>query len=577
MNAAASVLAGLCRPNPKLSAAAFAAALVIGTMPAQALDRSVAARQGMIVAGHPLAVESGMKVLQAGGNACDAAIAVAATLSTMMSDMMGPAGSGYALIWNAEKREVTGIDYNGVAPLKTDPKLFDMSKKLRGPMAPTVPGALKGWEAVHKKCGSRPWAELWQDAINYAENGRALDEDSAFHIRRLIPEIGIYDSWVKEFLANGEAMQPGGILVRKDLANSYRAFAAQGSDALYKGEVGARLVAFMEKNGGLISREDLAKYEVRWVEPIKTTYRGYTILGIPPTASSMTWMETLKILEGYDLAALKQNSAEYLRVFIEATKYAYMDSYRYNIDSSFGKTPVEKLLSDDYAKEIRGKIDKGYWDLKPVKTTWYDKRPNQNTATSHLEVIDRWGNAVSMTNTLGTFFGAGVVAEGTGLVLSNGMDWFDIDENIWTGEKPGNLVMAPGKRNRWTLAPGMMFKDDKLYMLIGGAGAEATMWGIAQPVVNAIDFKMDPQKALSAPRFRYGDLYHYTGGTEVFLESGIDPSVGPQLAAWGYKMANPTQPRNSSSGTTQMIVIDPVTGAYFGGAARYGRDFVAGY
>ncbi len=550
-------------------AAAVAAALLAG--PALALDRAVVGTNGMVVAGHPLAVQAGLRVLQAGGNACDAAVATATVLSLGMPDMMGPAGSGYALLWDGQKKELSAIDYNGVAPAATDPKKFDMAKKLRGPMAPTVPGTLKGWEAVHKKCGSKPWAELWQDAINYAENGFPIDAESAFHIKRHIPEIGTNETWAKEFLVNNDAPTAGYLVKRKDLAATYRAFASKGSDALYKGEVGDKLVAYMKKAGGLISKDDLAKYQVKWVQPIQTSYRGYTVYGVPPSSSSITWMEILNFVEGYDLKALGHNSPEYLHRFIEATKHAYMDAYRHNADPAFVKVPTDKLLSKAYAEEVRKKIGDQAWGLKPVKETWLHL-PQVGTATSHMVIVDKAGNAVSMTNTLGTFFGAGVVAEGTGLVLSNGMDWFDIDENIWTGEKPGNLVMVPGKRNRWTLAPGMLMKDGKLAMVVGGAGAEATMWGIAQPIVNAIDFGMDPQAALSAPRFRYGDIYHYTGGTEVWLEPGIKPEVRDALVQKGHKMSPPDKPRIAARGTTQMIMINQTTGAMIGGAAPQGRD-----
>jgi gamma-glutamyltranspeptidase/glutathione hydrolase len=182
-----------------------------------------------------------------------------------------------------------------------------------------------------------------------------------------------------------------------------------------------------------------------------------------------------------------------------------------------------------------------------------------------------------MTNTLGTFFGSGMVVEGIGLLLSNGMDWFDIDKNIWTGERPGALAMAPGKRNRWTLAPGMLFKDGKLYMVVGGAGAETTMYGIAQPIVNVIDFGMDPQTALGAPRFVYGDIYHYTGGTEVHLEPGIKDDVRAEMKGLGYKVPDIGKQRNVARGTTNMVLIDPKSGAYWGGAAPRARDFVAGF
>ncbi|MCI0676382.1 MAG: gamma-glutamyltransferase [Phycisphaerales bacterium] len=559
-----------------MSGAAALSATVLLSTNVYSLDRSVVGLSGMVVTGHPLAAQTGLKVLQAGGTACDAAIATATVLSITMTDMMGPAGSGYALLWDAQKKELSAIDYNGVAPAATDPKQYDMAKKLRGPMAPTVPGALKGWEAVHKKCGSKPWAELWQDAINYAENGWPVDTESNFHIKRHIADLGIYDTWVKEFLVNNDAPGAGYLLKRKDLAQSYQAFAAQGSDALYKGEVGDKIVAYLKKDGGLITKEDLLKYEVKWTQPIQTTYRGYTVYGNAPSSSSITWMQILNILEDYDLKSLGHNSPEYLHRFIEATKYAYADGYRYNGDPAFVKVPVDQLLSKDYAAKLREKITDQAWGFKPAQQTWLHL-PQKGTATSHMTIVDKWGNAVSMTNTLGTFFGSGVVAEGTGLVLSNGMDWFDIDVNIWTGEKPGALVMAPGKRNRWTLAPGMIFRDDKLFMVVGGAGAEATMWGIAQPIVNAIDFGMDPQAALYAPRFRYGDIYHYTGGTEVWLEPGINPATREALLQKGHKMSPPDKPRIAARGTTQMIIIDQKTGAMLGGAAPQGRDNLTAY
>lgn len=542
---------------------------------ANALDKPLVARNGMVVAGHPLAVESGLRALRAGGTACDAAVATAATLSVMMPDMMGPAGSGFALLWNEQKKELSALDYNGVAPKATKAADYNLEKKRRGMWAPTVPGNLMGWETVHRKCGRLPWASLWQDAIGHAQNGRPMDHDSAFHVRRHVSELGIYDSWVKEFLVNGEAPVAGQPHVRKDLAATYRLFAQQGSKALYGGTVGQKLVQFMQKNGGLIAMDDLRAYKTIWREPIQSGYRDNKVYGMPPPSSAITWMETLNILEGYDLKSMKLNSYEYLTTLVEATKHAYMDAYRHVSDPAFVKIPVDQLLSKSYAADIRGRIRGGRFDMKTVKQARLDL-PSQS-ATSHMSIVDRWGNAVSMTNTLGNFWGAGVVAEGTGLLLSNGMDWFDVDENVWTGERPGSLVMAPGKRNRWTLAPGMLFKNDKLWMVVGGAGAESTMFGIVQPIVNIVDFGMDPFEAVSAPRFLWGDTYHYTGGTEVHLQPGIAPDVREKMKAAGYDVPEVGKQRNLATGTTNVILIDPKHGTYIGAAARQGRDFMAGY
>ena len=552
------------------------AGMLLGS-PAAALDRTVVTHNAMVAAGHPLAVQAGIKALQNGGTACDAAVATAAVLSITMTDMMGPAGSGYALLWNQEAGELKAIDYNGVAPLATDPALFTMEGKRRGILAPTVPGALKGWEAIHQDCGQLEWASLWEDAIAYAEDGWPIDTDTAFHIRRHIPELGIYPTWVDAFLIDGRAPERGEILRRPNLAATYRQFAEQGAAALYGGDVGERFAAFMEAEGGLITMADLEAYEVRWSDPIHVTYRGYDVYGNPPSSSSITWMQMLAIMDGYDVAALGHNTAEYLHLFIEASKRAHMDAYAYNTDPAFSDVPVDRLLSPDYADELRQKIEAdGVWKIEPYDLSYVDL-PQRNTATSHMTIVDRWGNAVSSTNTNGTFYGAGIVVGDTGLMLSNGMDWFDIDLNIWTGERPGPLVMEPGKRNRWTLSPGMLFRDGELAMVVGGAGAESTMWGIAQPIVNVIDFGMDTQNALNAPRFRYGDIYHYTGGTQTDIPAGIGADVYDALRAMGHELSPHGEFRNPARGTTNMIVLHPTARTLMGGAAPQGRDFVSGY
>jgi gamma-glutamyltranspeptidase len=558
---------------------ALLGATVLST-PALALDQSVVSPKAMIVAGHPLAVESGLKALRAGGSACDAFVATAATLSLTLTDMMGPLGSGFALIHKpGDEKQVRAIDFNGVAPLATDiSKFASMEDKRRGILAPTVPGNLKGWEAIHQDCGRLPWADLWADAIDYAENGWPIDTATAFHIGRHIPELAPYESWGEEFLDDGEPPKAGSMQRRPELAASYKLFAELGSAALYNGPVGEKLVAFMEKEGGLITQEDLDAYEVIWSDPIQTTYDNYTVYGAQPGSSSVTWMEILKIVEGYDLQSLGHNTPEYLRILIEATKHAYQHGYQYVGDPKFHDVPVEKLLSAESAAEIRAQIDATpIREFAPYDVASLYQPPYDNHATSHMVIVDEEGNMISSTNTLGTFYGMGMVVEGTGLLMSNGMDWFDIGPNIWTGEEKSVLTMEAGKRNRWTLAPGMIFEGDKPYMLVGGAGAEATMWGIAQPILNAIEFGMDPQKALDAPRFRYGDIYHYTGGVNIGLDNAMPASAREGLVAMGYPVDEPGKFSNSSRGTTQMLVIDPNSGALWGGAAPDGRDFVSGY
>ena len=356
-----------------LATAAVLAALFGAS--AKAVDTPVVGRNGIISAGHPLAVMAGMKVLASGGNACDAAVATSTVLSIAMTDMMGPLGSGYALLWDAEREELSAVDYNGVAPRKTDPALYDMEKKRRGILAPTVPGALMGWEAIHAKCGTKPWAELWQDAIDLATNGNPLDLVSADTIRRFQDELEAYPTWADEFLVNDEPPAAGYLLRRPDVAKTYQQFAAMGSDALYLGPVGEQLTGFMERSGGLITAEDLADYRVKWVEPITTSYRGYEVHGAPHSSSSITWMQILNFVEGFDLSSLGHNTAAYLRVLVEATKRAYLDGYTYNGDPSFVSVPTERLLSKPYAREVQQEIEQTVRrGMKPVKalfmTVW---------------------------------------------------------------------------------------------------------------------------------------------------------------------------------------------------------------
>ena len=537
--------------------------------------------QGAVTAGHPLAAQAGLRLLMAGGNAVDAAVATAAALSVVMPDMNGPLGYGYALIAMAGEAAPAALDMNGTAPRGLDPKDFAAAVGpisgarartgpiVRGPRSCLVPGNLRGWEAMLQRYGRTPMAEVLRPAIEYAEHGRPLDAEGAGHIKRHIGELGAFRSWADVFLRNGQAPAPGDRLVMPQLASTLRKVAEKGVDVAYTGELADEIARFFAAEGGWITREDLATYEVQWKTPIAMQYRDAVVYGMPPSASSITWMEALAILQGCDLRTMGHNSAPYLHAVIEAMKRAYLDTFSVVGDPDFVAVPVERLLAARYA------IPEKAWEPRPAaKGALADGKPVGST--THLNVVDRDGNVVSMTNTLGAYFGGGMMAGETGMLINDGMDWFDADRSLWTG-KTSPTAVAPGKRPRVTLAPGILYKSGKPWLAIGGAGAETTLSGILQPILNLMEFGMDLQQANDAPRFRWGDLMYYTLGTQLRLEAGIGEEARRGLAALGHDIVPLSTEPKPLVGNTNMIRYDAASRLIVASANTRGRDGAAAF
>jgi gamma-glutamyltranspeptidase/glutathione hydrolase len=359
------------------------------------------------------------------------------------------------------------------------------------------------------------------------------------------------------------------------LARTLRLVAAGGADVVYTGELSEGIARFFAREGGLITRDDLAAYRVRWTAPIRTTYRDVVVYGAPPAASSLTWMEALRIVEGHDLRAMGHNSARYLHAVVEATKRAYLDTFAAVGDPAFVTVPVDALLSAEHAARMRGAIEAKAWRPVPAgAATAADGTPVGST--THLNVIDRDGNVVSMTTTLGAFFGAGTMAGDTGMLLNDGMDWFDAGESLWTGT-PSPTAVAPGKRPRLTLAPGLLYRKGRPWMGIGGAGAEATMSGVLQVVLNVIDFGLEAQAANDAARFRWGDMMYYTLGTGLRLEAGIGEETRRELAARGHDLVPLAAEPRPVVGATNALLHDADSGLITTSVNRRGRDAAAAY
>lgn len=520
----------------------------------------VVALNGIVSSSDPLASQAGVEVLMNGGNAVDAAVAVAAAIGVTSPAAGGIFGVGYAVIYSAEDDKVYVADFNGETPMAVTPETFTVDgwSLGSGPNSITVPGSAKGWAEMVDRFGNLTLAESLAPAIRLAGEGYPLTASAASGFNGQANQFATNEPWLETFYAKGEPYVEGDLMQTPQLAEIMRRMGSEGVDFLYTGDVAEKTVDYLQSIGGLLTMEDLARYEVQWKEPIHITYRGYDVYGAPPTASSITWMQTLKILEGYDLASLGHNSAEYLHTITEAHKRAHWDGYVYIADPNFVDVPADRLLSDEYAELIRSQINPdSVWLPELGLTPLFDGMPvvaDDPTwnSTTHFNVIDGQGNMVALTHTHGGFYGSGVVVPGTGLVINNGMSWFYTGDHFYTpGEQALNIVEG-GKRNRWTLSPGIVLKDRQPFLAIGGAGGDVTQFGITQPILNMIEFGMNVEAALAAPRAVWASLSAQDAPNELRLDGRIPDSVRDALEQLGH----PLIPR---------VVSGPL---FFGSAAR---------
>lgn len=506
---------------------------------------AVRAMNGMVATSQPLASAAGLRILQQGGNAIDAAVAAAATLCVVEPMMVGPGGDMFAIVWDAKKKELKGLNASGRSPQAIS---IDELKKRGVNQMPsggihtvTVPGAVDGWAKLLERYGTMKLAQVLQPAIEYAERGFPVTDVIAADW-----QVGLshkdHPDFAATYLPNGKPPAPGEIFVNKNLANTLKKIAAQGPDVFYRGEIAAKIVKFANEEGGLHTRRDFASQTSNWVDPISTTYRGYTVYEIPPNTQGMTALQMLNIMEGFDVGKLGHNTAEYLHLLVEAKKLAFVDRARHIADPAFYEAPLDKLLSKDYAAEMRKRIDTGHV-AGPAESV-----PRGGEDTVYLTVVDKDRNVVSFIQSIFSAFGSGLVAGDTGIILHNRGAGFSFDPN-----NPNKL--EGGKRPFHTIIPAMVLKDGKPWLSFGVMGGDMQAQGHTQVLLNIIDFGMDVQRAGEQPRFR-----DFENG--LALESEIGADVRKALEAKGHKLT--TSP--GAFGGYQAIMIDPKTGALFGGS-----------
>jgi gamma-glutamyltranspeptidase/glutathione hydrolase len=519
---------------------------ILPRIPTMAGRSPVYAPNGVAATSQPLATTAALNVLQAGGNAIDAAVTAAAVLGVVEPMMTGPGGDMFALIWSAKEKKLIALNSSGRAgTLMTMEELKHRGRTRiqRGAESVTVPGAVAGWDALLKKYGTYTLSKALQPAIGYAENGfvvtPVIANDWAGATKILQGDEGAN----KTFLINGAAPKAGDFFRNTDLAASYREIAKEGPAAIYGGAMGQKIVSRLHELGGFLTIEDLKKNQPTWVTPISTMFKGYRVWELPPNNQGIAALEMLRILDPYDLKGMGQNSVPYLHHLIEAKKLAYADLAKYVGDADHLTLTPAKMLSDEFIKERRSHIDE-----HKAQVTVEPGPERVSSETIYLTVADKDGNMVSFINSLFDEFGSGVVVPGLGFALHDRGLGFTMDPGL------PNTV-APGKRPFHTLIPGFVTKPgatsaadgtgDEPYMSFGLMGGAMQSQGHAQFLINMLVFGQDVQTAMDIARFRH------EAGTRVIVESALPDSVIAGLRALGHEV---TVARPSQFGGSQAIV-----------------------
>jgi gamma-glutamyltranspeptidase/glutathione hydrolase len=531
----------------------------------------VMARNGAIATSQPLATAAGLRVLQSGGNAIDAAVTAAAVLSVVEPTMNGVGGDLFAIVYDARTKKVHGLNASGRAPAAAT--LEEFKKRglqripVRGELSVSVPGVVDGWHELLSKHGTRTLAQALEPAIKYAREGYAVSEIIAGQWKSVEALLGRDAHAAAAFLPGGKAPAPGDVFKNPALAASLERIAKEGRDAFYKGAIAKAIAGDMQRRKGLLTAKDLADHRSDWVEPLSTTYRGYQMLELPPNTQGIAALEMLNILEGFDLKSLGHNSAAYLHLMVEAKRIAFADRGAWLADrSSTPPQALERMLSKEYAAERRKEIDpqKAAREYKPLAipgrtTPGEGDDPVGRGDTIYLTAADSEGNVISLIQSIYETFGSGIVAGDTGIVLHDRGALFSLDAT-----HPNAL--APGKRPFHTLIPAMVMKDGAPWVSFGVMGGDMQAQGHVQVLVNLVDFGMNIQDAGEAPRFRHS-------GSGVALESAFTQEARAGLTTRGHKPI--TSP--GVFGGFQGILIDPKTRVIMAGSDPRKDGMAAGW
>ena len=545
----------------------------------------MAAEKGMVVTAQHLATEVGVDILKRGGNAIDAAVAVGYALAVVYPAAGNLGGGGFMTVQFADGR-MTFLDFREKAPRAARRDMFldkdgnvIKGSTTTGWLAVGVPGTVSGLEYAREKYGTMSRAALVDPAIGLAEDGFTLEQGDVDMLASAMEDLKKFPATAEIFLNKGQPFATGEKLVQSELADTLRLIRGRGVDGFYRGKTAAAIVKASQAGGGIITSEDLESYRVRELPPLECDYRGYHVLSPPPPGSGgVAICEMLNILEGYPLRQLGSGSAEALHDEIEAMRHAFADRNSLLGDPDFVKNPVKELINKSYAARLRDEI-------KPDKAGVSSEirpgvAPHEGNNTTHFSIIDNAGNAVSLTYTLNDWFGAKVVASGTGVLMNDEMD--DFAPNPGAANADGAIqgdanAIAPGKTPLSSMSPTILSKDGKPVLVLGTPGGARIITTVLQTIVNLVDFGMDIQEAVDAPRIHHQWMPDVTK-TEPYA---LSPDTRKLLEGMGYRFEN-SEPANH---VAAIIVGAPSLGGKPVGRNRYygandprgGTGLAAGY
>jgi gamma-glutamyltranspeptidase/glutathione hydrolase len=531
----------------------------------------VIAPHGMAATSQPLATQVALDILKKGGSAVDAAIAANATLGLMEPTGNGIGGDLFAIVWDAENSELTGLNASGRAPALMTLEYFKErgieSIPKYGPLPVSVPGAVDGWFELHGRYGRLPMDEILAAAIAYAKDGFPVSEVIAYYFSANDKRIGHYPGFAETFKPNGRVPRKGERFRNPRLARTYEMIAEDGRDAFYKGEIARRIDAYMTEQGGLLRYEDLASHKSEWVTPVSTSYRGWDVYELPPNGQGIAALQILNILEDFDIASMGFGSVDYIHTLVEAKKLAFEDRAKFYTDMDFADVPVARLISKDYADQRRALID----PQKAAKSYPAGDARLEEGDTIYLTVADVDGNMVSLIQSNYRGMGSGMTPGDLGFVLQNRAELFALDENHAN-------VVEPGKRPFHTIIPAFVMKDGEPLISFGLMGGAMQPQGHAQIIVNMVDFGMNLQEAGDAARINHQGSSEPTGtvmtdGGVLHMERGFDEYVRKALQARGHTLGD----SDGSFGGYQAIMWDKEEAVYYGASEVRKDGQAAGY
>ncbi len=557
----------------------------------------VMGRNGMVCSGHPLASQSGIALLQQGGNFADAALATAAALNVVEPLMSGIGGDGFTMVYRKADDRLEVCNGTGAAPYAATRERYQAQGiPMKGILSVSVPGLVNSWLDVHERYGTLPLARCFAPAIDLAANGfpvthvlsRAIASDAL---------LCRFPTSQAVFAPNGRPLQPGEICRQEGLARTFQAIVAGGREAFYRGEIARALVRFSEEQGGLLSLPDLADCRARWQEPIAADYHGYRVYEAPPNSSGHVLLQELNLVEQFDLPSLGCNTAESIHLMVEAKKLAFIDRELYVADPEYVDVPVAGLIAKDYARERAKLIDPERAALDPKAGNPWPYQPagprglpprvgagQEQEDTTCFAVVDGQGNAICQLQSIQSAWGSSLIAGDTGILLNNRMTYWHLAEDHVD-------CLQPGKRVRHTMNPVMVFRPGaptgngagarrQLFLVCGTPGADTQVQTNLQVITHVLDFGMTVAEAVEAPRWRNtqnpteSNVPH-TCPDELLVESRFDPAVLAGLRRRGHVLN--VLGDWEAAGSEMMIQVNPETGALYGAADPRRDGYAVGY